>query len=139
MLGSMMYGILVGLGFYALARVAPQPAGSLLCWSLIAVQLVRGAAITWRRTHLPFATTSMLSAAASASIIATATWSGYTFPLLPITWSISAFGLLAVAGGCMLLESSVHPREWSQWKTFMDGKSVWDIALGRHIPELPRQ
>jgi hypothetical protein len=138
MLGSAMYGVLLAAAFFALTRLAPQPAGSLVLWLLLAGQLSRGAAITWRRTRLPFAMAAMLTGAGAFAILAVATVLGHVFPLLPVGWAVAVYGLIVAGAVCLLIESRVHRRKWSQWKSFMEHKSAWDILLGRHIPDLER-
>jgi len=138
MVGSAMYGLVLGAGFFALTTLAPQPVGSAVWWSLLAGQLSWGASITWRRTRLPFATAAMLAGAGASAIVAVATVLGYAFSFLPIVWAVPVFGLLALGPVCLLLESRMHPREWSHWGTYMEHKSAWDILLCRHIPDLAR-
>ena len=39
MAGSLMYGCVLGLGFFLATKIAPQPAGSVIWWSVLTIQL----------------------------------------------------------------------------------------------------
>jgi hypothetical protein len=136
MLGSAMYGLLLGLGFFLLARLAPQPAGSLVWWLLVAGQLAWVASITWRRTKLPFITGAMLIGAAGATLVFCATLSGHEFPWLPIRWAVPVYGLMVAGPLCLFIESRANRGDWLLWKKHMEHKTALDILLGRHIPDL---
>jgi hypothetical protein len=136
MWGSVIYGVLLGLGFFLLTRLAPQPAGSLAWWLLVAVQLSWAASITWRRTKLPFATGAMLAGAAGATLIFCAILSGHEFHRLPIRWAVPVYGLMVAIPLCLLIESRAHHANWLLWKKHMEHKTALDILLGRHIPDL---
>jgi len=135
MLGSAMYGLLLGLVFVVLTELAPQPIGSLAWWILVAAQLSWGARITWRRTKLPFATAAMVGGATGATLVASAILSGHAFPWLPIAWAVPVYGLMAAGPVCLLIESRVHRDDWLRWSTYMEHSSAFDIMLGRHIPD----
>lgn len=136
MFGSLMYGLFLGLSFVVLYQVAPQPGGALVWWSLNAVQLIRGAQMTWRRTRLPFATGAMLAAAVASVLICWATILGHHFPWLPLRWAVPVYALAATGPLCFVIESRVHRRQWRAWGTFMEDKGFVDVLLGRHIPDL---
>ncbi len=124
MLGSMIYGLVLGAGFVVAVEMAPQPVGSVVWWSLVAGQLSWGAAITWRRTRLPFATAAMLVGAGGAAILTVAALLGYVFLFLPLAWVVPVCSLIAVGPICFFLESRLHPREWAHWRTYMEHKSA---------------
>jgi hypothetical protein len=136
MLGSVMYGALLGLGFLLLTRLAPQPVGSLAWWLLVAVQLSWGASITWRRTKLAFATGAMLAGAAGATVVVCAILFGHEFPRLPIRWAVPVYGLMVAGPLCLFIESRAHRGDWLLWEKHMEDKTALDILLGRHIPDL---
>jgi hypothetical protein len=136
MIGSAIYGVLGGIAFVLLTRVVPGPAGSVVWWSFVAIQLTWVSAICWRRTGLPFATAAMVIAAANSGLLALLAMSGSAFPDLPLRWWIPVgFGLVA-APVCLLVESRVHRVESAQWRDYMAHKNAWDILVGRHIPNL---
>jgi hypothetical protein len=60
-MASGLYGALLGVVMVVLTKVAPQPAGAVIFWSLICIQLAWVAMTCWRRTGLPFATAAMIN------------------------------------------------------------------------------
>jgi hypothetical protein len=136
MLASTLYGLLLVLAFFALCRLAPQPAGSIVYWMLVTSQLSFAALRTWSRTRLPLATASMASAAIGAALVAGSVALGHTFPFLPIHWAPFVYRLLVVAVVCLIAESRLHRRKWMRWAAHMEHVTVLDIVRGRHIPEL---
>ena len=135
MLGSAIYGALLGVGFVAVQRVAPQPIGWVVWWAFFAVQLAWGSVLTWRRTALPFMTGALLVGSATAALLAVLSAAGFVFPALPFRFAVPVYFLMAVGPSCLLIESRLHRREWLRWKEHMQDKSAWDILLGRHIPD----
>lgn len=136
MAGAGLYGVLVGLVFVGFAGVAPQPTGSVLFWTVLAVQLAYGAAICWRRTGLPFATAAMTLGSAVSVWLALLATTGRVFPDLTVgEWFVAAIGI-GVPPVLLLIESRVNRSRWQEWAHYMEHKSAWDIATGRHIPRL---
>lgn len=134
MLGSMIYGACLGLGFVAVQRLAPQPIGWVVWWLAFAVQLARGATLTWRRTALPFATAALCLGATAAALIAVLSAAGFIFPDYPLRLAVLVYSLMVAGPLCLLIESRVHRAEWLRWRKDMQAKSAWDILLGRRIP-----
>jgi hypothetical protein len=60
-MASGLYGVLLGIVMVVLTTLAPQPAGAIIFWSLICIQLSWCAVICWRRTDLPFASAAMIN------------------------------------------------------------------------------
>ena len=136
MWGARVYGIFIGIGSMLFIRAAPQPAGSILWWGLIASQLTWASTLCWRRTGLPFATAAMVVAAAGSGLLAILALAGYVFPDLPRVWWLP-LGALMVSGPLLLLvESRVNRARWMQWKEYAQHMSAWEIFRGRHIPDL---
>jgi hypothetical protein len=136
MLGSLMYGCVLALGFFVATKIAPQPAGSVLWWSVLTIQLGIAARSCWRRTGLPFVTAAMAIAAASCSLLATLAAAGMVYPDVPAGWwPLVGAGMVAVPS-LLLIESRVNRDRWRQWRAFMQRSTAWDILRGRHIPEL---
>lgn len=136
MAGSAMYGLLLGAGFYVLTQAAPQPAGALTWWALLAAQLSWGTSVTWRRTRLPFATAAMALGAVGAALMVCATAVGYELTSLPLAWAGPVYGLMVSGALCLLTESRAHPDDWQRWAGYMEHANALDILLGRHIPDL---
>ena len=84
MRGAAVYGFIVGLVVLFLSRIAPQPAGSVIWWSVLAVQLTWGSTRCWRRTGLPFASAAMAIGAAASALLAVLATQGRVFPNLPL-------------------------------------------------------
>jgi hypothetical protein len=134
--GSAVYGLIGGFLFVVMTRVGPQPTGSVVFFTLSAGHLMWGAAICWRRTRLPLATTAMIIGAITFTVFATLAAFGTVFPDFPPGWW-PPIVLGMVAGPlCLLAESRLHRRQWTEWRDYMADKSAWDILMARHIPTL---
>lgn len=136
MVGSVVYGIFLGVGAVLFIQVAPQPTGSILWWGFFAAQLAWASALCWRRTGLPLATAAMTIAAATSGVLAALAAAGHVFPDLPRIWWVPVGAGVLSAPLLLLVESRRHREKWMQWKEHMERKNAWDILLGRHIPEL---
>lgn len=135
-MAAVLYGILLGTVMFVLARFAPQPAGAIVFWSLIGMQLAAGARMCWRRTGLPFATAAMIDGALIAGGLVILALMGQPFPrLAPASWVLVA---CAAASGTLFLfiESRVSQEKWSAWARHMEHGSLWHMLTGRHIPDL---
>jgi len=135
-MASMQYGALLGVVIVVLTKLAPQPAGAIILWSLFCIQLAWGALICWRRTGLPFATAAMINGSVMSAGLVVLALIGQPFPnLAQASWVL--FGCGAAVGPLFLLiESRVNPEKWRDWKRHMETKTVWHILTGRHIPDL---
>jgi len=136
MLGAKNYGYFLGIACFLLIRVAPQPGGSIVWWSFLAVQLTWGATICWRRTGLPFASAAMGIGAICSALLAVLASAGHVFPDLPIEWWVPVAVLMISSPVCLFVESRVHHAQVLRWRDYMLRKTVWDILTGRHIPRL---
>lgn len=136
MQASALYGLVMGIAAFLFMRAMPQPTGSIILWGFIAGELSWGAIVCWRRTGLPFATTAMIVGAMSSAVLAVLAAAGHVFPDLPFTWW--ALVVLSLVSGPLLLlvESRVNRARWKRWAEFMEGKSLWDVVTGRHVPFL---
>jgi len=136
MKGAAVYGFFWGLGAVFLTRIAPQPAGSVIWWGVLAVQLTWGATRCWRRTGLPFASAAMAIGAAGSALLAVLATQGRVFPNLPLQWWVPIGVLLISAPLCLGVESVVHREQWERWRAYMEHMTAWDIIAGRHFPRL---
>jgi hypothetical protein len=136
MVGSALYGVLIGSAFVLFTGVLPQPGGSIALWAFLAVQMAGGATVCWRRTRLPFVTTAMAIGALAAAGLAVLAAAGFVFPNLPRGWWIPLGIVFAAGPALLLMESRLHRAEWRQWSRHMEHATVWDIVRLRHIPRL---
>ncbi len=136
------YGLIGGLAIVALQDWAPQPAGSILFWSLLSIQIALGSWILWRRTGLRFRWFLLSGIAAllsSAAMVAVSTRGlSLTTMMMELPLGVVAaiwLGILFVplAVG---LESQRHRQAWDEWKRFMADASILDVLRFRHIPDL---
>jgi hypothetical protein len=135
-MASGLYGVLLGIVLYVLTALAPQPAGAIIFWSLICIQLSWGALTCWRRTGLPFASAAMVNGSVMSAGIVILALMGQPFPdLAPASWVL--FGCGAAMGPLFLLiESRVNREKWREWARHMEHQTPWHIVTGRHIPNL---
>ena len=135
MVGSLMYGCVLGLGFFLATTIAPQPAGSGI-WCSVLIQLGIGARLCWRRTGLPFITAAMAVAAANSALLATLAAAGRIYPEIPVAWWPLVGAGMVASPSLALVESRVNRARWNQWRVSTQRCSLWDILRGRHIPNL---
>ena len=130
------YGLVLGLVMICLTMIAPQPIGSVIFWLALSIQLSFGTVQLWRRTGLPFATSAMIIGALVSFFLSWAYSRGYELFSLPLAWGIIVW--LSIIAGPLLLfvESRVNPEKWKVWREASENSSVWDMLLGRHIPQL---
>ena len=135
-MASALYGTLIGIALLVFTRLVPQPAGSVILWGFFSVHLSWVAVTCWRRTGLPFASAALVTGAVMSLCLVVLAAMGHSFPdLAPESWVL-------FAGGCvigplfLLIESRVNRAKWQQWARFMGQKNVWDIVIGRHIPQI---
>jgi hypothetical protein len=131
-----IYGLFFAVAMFAFLIVLPHPLGARLFWSFITVQLLLGALLVWRRTRLPFATSSMAVAAAGVAIFAALGIS----PIHPQSHNLAALiGCVAAgvtAGVLMSAQARATPSVWAEWRRHAESCSMIDVLLGRHIPKL---
>ena len=131
-----LYGGIIGIAFLLFTTLVPQPTGSVILWTFFSVQLSWGALTCWRRTGLPFASAALVTGAVLSTCLLILAVIGRPYP----TWPPESFVLFA--GGVVLgplflfIESRVNRAKWKQWAHHMERQSVWDIVIGRHIPQL---
>jgi hypothetical protein len=138
MRASAQFGLLFGATLTPLMLFGPRPLAPLAVGSLIAGVLIVAAVLTWRRTGLRLASTSMISAAFGMAVL--------TFRLMQSPDLFAApFGLLLAIGFfvllsplLMLLQSRTAPDTWRQWRQHVDTTTLTDMLRFRHIPDLRR-
>lgn len=136
MIGSVMYGSVLGLAFFLATKVAPQPTGSVFWWSVLTIQLGIAARLCWQRTGLPFVTAAMAIAAAGCTLLATLAAAGMGYPDIPAAWWPLVGASMVASPTLLLVESRVNRARWDQWRVSMQRCSLWDMLRGRHIPNL---
>jgi hypothetical protein len=136
MVGSMIFGGVLGfLGPLAM-MAAPQPAGTVIFCGGLAMYMTWGALLIWRRTGLPFVTAAVLLAAIESAIWVAAAIIGYRFPALPTSWAALFYSLIVVGIVLMIAEQRIHADEWELWRRHMEHMGARDLLTGRHIPDL---
>lgn len=135
-MASGLYGLLLGAVMMVSTRLAPQPIGSVVFWSLICLQLTWLARICWSRTGLPFATAAMINGSVVSASLVVLALMGQSFPTLaPGSWVLFGFGA-AVGPLFLYIESRVNQEKWREWARHMEHKTPWHVLTGRHIPDL---
>jgi hypothetical protein len=135
MAGSASYGFLFGIAFVILARVAPQPAGSIVLWLLVAIHLACGSVVCWRRTALPCATAAIAINSATSSGFAVLAALGQVYPDIAPEYLVLA-GLGVLSGAVLFfVESRLNRDKWARWKQHAARQTLWDILTVRHIPD----
>jgi len=139
MIAGAKYGLLLYGEMILLLEIAPQPWGSVLFWSIQAIQLAIYTTIVWYRTHLVISTVGGIAATLGSLLLAALLASGYSYWNLPLAWAIVVFAVIAVVPLSVFAESVVHRSEWNEWKRHMTGMGLKDVLLFRHIPQLDRR
>ena len=133
MYGAATYGMFVLFPIVILKNLAPQPAGTVAFWTLLAAQFTWLATLTWRRTGLPFATASSAIGALAVAAVAVLKARGQAGFLVE---GIFAGVVVGTVFACDFAESRVHPVEWRECRAHAERMTAWDILAGRHIPYL---
>jgi hypothetical protein len=131
---AMLYGLLLGLllGFFWWAPVPPLLV--LLFVLALAAQMAVAAIRVWTRTRLAYFTVALAANAVILFLVGIITMrtghlgSGSTALLLVLS---AAASLLLTA-----VEARSHPKEWAAWRHGVEGRSLLDLMLVRHIPQL---
>jgi len=131
-----LYGVLVGIAVVVFTKLMPQPLGSIVLWALISAQLSWGAVNCWRRTGLPFATAAMITAALLSTCLLTLAVIGRPYPTWPPEAWVLFAGVALLGPLFLFIESRVNRTKWKEWAHHMEQQTVWDIAIGRHFPQL---
>lgn len=130
------YGLMIGIPLALLLILAPQPVAGVAVLGLMAVQLLVGAVLVWRRTGLKYATSSMLAGAVGAAVLAYLLASGAAVFSLSAGWAVAVVLLLISGPVLFAVEAWANPEKWQAWREFMENKSAMDVLRGRHIPRL---
>jgi len=135
-MGPSVYGMLVGVVIAVFTVILPQPAGSAIMWGLLSCQLSWSAVACWRRTGFPFATAAMVDGAVVSVCLFLLTLSGSDVS------GLSREALVLLGGGTigmvllLVIEARTNPTKWRRWAQHMRHQTVWNIATGRHFPNL---
>lgn len=135
-MAAAQFGLFLGVAFFVLTKLVPQPAGSVILFGLFALQLSWGAVTCWRRTGLPFLTAALVNAAVmSLCLVVLAVIGRSVYDMAPESWVL--FGGAAVTIPLLnRIESRVNQQKWNELSRHMEHKNVWDVLTGRHFPEL---
>jgi hypothetical protein len=134
------YGLFLGLLMVALGQWAPQPAGSILLWTMLSVQSGVGLWIEWHRLRLPWLAAGGIAALAVSLAMIPVSALGFNLatmisalplPVVVAIWS----GVLCVPLS-IGLEALRGSAEWRAWAAHMEHATLWDMLTFRHIPRL---
>lgn len=120
MAASGLYGVVVAAAFWVCVQLAPQPAGSVIYWGLLSLQLTWGALVCWRRTGLPFMTAGLAAGAVTSACLTVIAVMGGLFP------NFSAESWVLLGGGLALpplffhIESRANRDTWRQVAQHME-------------------
>jgi hypothetical protein len=127
---------MISIPLMLLLILAPQPVAGVAVLGLMAVQLLVGAVVVWRRTGLKYATSSLLTGAVGAAVLAYLLATGAAVFSLSAGWAVAVVLLLISGPLLFALEARANPDKWRAWREFMEHKSAMDVLRGRHIPHL---
>ena len=129
------YGLFLGFILGSVTAFAPPPVLAAV-WLLLALQLLVGAAVTWRRTHLPFAAAAMTTG--GAALVLAAWWGGGVLELSAYSnVQLAVLVALLIAGPVLFaVESRRSPVAWKAWAETAERSSLRDMLALRHIPSL---
>lgn len=130
------YGLFLGVVMFVMMNLIPQPAGTVIFFALVTVQLSRGALICWRRTRLPFMTATLVHGAVMSLSLVVLEASGHPFRNLAPESLVLYVGGVVTAVLLMRIESRVNQPKWKALARHMEHQTVWDIVTGRHFPEI---
>lgn len=137
-----MAGLKAGLFFVAmmfvLGRWAPQPAGSVVLWSLFSAGSAVGAWVVWRRLRLPWFTLGLIIAllvsVAMIPISARGLDLATIADALPLPAAIAIWSALAIVPLSAGLESLRESPEWRAWAARTERATLLEMLTFRHVP-----
>jgi hypothetical protein len=136
------YGLFFGSLIFAVTEWAPQPAGAIALWTMLAVLMVSSLWITWRRLRLPwFAAGSVAALLVSLAMIPISARGlnlatiAAELPLAEVAaiWSATLFVPLSIG-----LESLRASPEWRAWSAATERATLWQMITFQHVPNVDR-
>jgi hypothetical protein len=137
------YGVVFAVLMFVLGRWAPQPAGSIVLWSLLSAHVAFTLWIMWYRLRLPWysagcvaallASLTMIPVSARGLDLATMV-TELPLPIVVAIWSAILFVPLAIG-----LESLRDSPEWRALSEQTKRASLWEMIRFRHVPQIDRK
>jgi hypothetical protein len=124
----------------ALGQWAPQPAGSILLWTMLSVQSAAGLWIEWRRLRLPWLTAGGIAALLVSLVMIPLSARGLNLATiataLPVPAVVAIWSALLCVPLSVGLETLRASPEWRAWSAHMEHTTVWEMITYRHMPDL---
>ena len=130
------YGVFLAVAMFGFLLVLPHPLGAHVFFSIITAQLLAGAWLVWSRTRLPWATGSMIAAAAGSGIFAVFGISPFHSQSHSLYALIGCLAAVVAAGVLDYIQARTDPSARDAWRKHMESCTLIDLLLGRHIPNL---
>ena len=137
------YGLCLALLMVALGEWAPQPAGSIVLWTLLSIQAAVGVRLIWRHLRLPWCTAggvAALSVFVAMAVLCVSSGRGLNLAtivtVLPLSAVIVIWGAVMFVPLCLGLEALRNSPEWRAWSAHMERASLWEMVTFHHIPNL---
>jgi hypothetical protein len=143
MTAGVKFGLCFGIVMAALTRWAPQPAGSVVFWTIMGAQSVLSLWIVWRRLRLPWFTIGGVAALLTSLAMIPISARGLNLAtiatelplgLVAAVWSALLFVPLSVG-----LEALRDSPEWRAWAARTKGATLWEMITFRHVPNVDRR
>jgi hypothetical protein len=137
------YGVAFAVLMFVLGRWAPQPAGSIVLWSMLSAQVALTLWIIWHRLRLPWysaggvaallASLAMIPVSARGLDLATMV-TALPLPIVVGIWSAILFVPLAIG-----LESLRDSPEWRALSAQTKRASLWEMITLGHVPHIDQK
>jgi hypothetical protein len=128
------YGLLFSAAYFVFVELLPQPPGSIVFFSLLTLQGIAFAVVTWRRMRMVRVTAAGVLGAVCFGTMGWAAMNGISY-LTPAVASIMGISLGAVL--LLMTLSNVRDRAvWNKWAAQHERLTIFDMILMRHIPDL---
>jgi len=129
-------GLIGGAVVATVLHFVPRPWGGVLLFTLVALQLSRGAALVWARLRLPFASIAIAGGSLLSLIVVMAGLRGIDASDLLLHPLV--IGAIAISVLLVHVDSRAHPVEWKRWRAHAQHPSLRDFLTGADIPDQPR-
>lgn len=141
-MAGVQYGIVLASLMMVLGEWAPQPAGTILLWTLLSLQLAVGTWIAWRRLRLRWFSAGGMAALYAAVSMIDVSARGLTMKTMVIELPHSEIVAFWLAVACVPVSIGIESwRNAPAWRAFsarLETASLWDVLRFHHIPHAMR-